>query len=489
MRILLVDDDEAGRELLADYLEEQLDHDVTQCCDGMEGLEEYEKKPYPMVITDIQMPRLDGLKLLARLKATAEGQRSDVVLITGFGDMNSAIQALRSDAYDYLVKPVNLQELDAVVGKIAEHQSLLAENEELTRHFQEKVEEATQATRSRLKSLQKAFADVVGVGDVGVFSDKMRDAFRLVERFHQDPTVPVLIQGETGTGKDVAARLVHFGRSEEVITSPFVSINCAAITATLFESELFGYEGGAFSGAKKTGQAGKLEYAEDGSVFLDEIGELPLEIQPKLLHVLEQREFYRVGGVKKTKLKARIIGATNRNLLQEVKDGMFRQDLFYRLNVAKIQLPPLRDRTEEITPLALMFLRRIAGQKKSKFNEISSEAVHLLEAHPWPGNVRELQNAIERVVLLYDGEVVRPEHLSFLADESIFALEHDSPAAVAHQSASNALSISFPENELDLREVEMMVIRKAMERFDNNKSKVASYLGISRNTLINKLKD
>lgn len=484
MRILLVDDDESSRELLADYLEDQLGHEVTQCDNGQKGLKAYEKNPFPMVITDIQMPGMDGLQLLKRLKATEQGRRSDVVLITGYGDMNSAVQALRGDAYDYLVKPVNLQELDAVVGKIAEHQSLLSENEELTRHFQQKVDEATRMTRSRLESLQKAYAEVVGVGDVGVFSDRMHEVFQLAERFHHDRSVPVLIQGATGTGKDVAARLVHFGRGDELEASPFISINCAAIAANLFESELFGYEGGAFSGAKREGQAGKLEMAEGGSVFLDEIGELPLEIQPKLLHVLEHREFYRVGGVKKIRLDARIICATNRNLLQEVRDGNFRQDLFYRLNVAKIQIPPLRERTEEIKPLAMMFLDQIAGQKKSRFQSINSEAAGLLENHPWPGNVRELQNAIERVVLLYDDTEIGPQHLDFLAAESIYAPESQQPSP-----ASDALSIDFPEKELDLRGVEMRVIRKAMEMFDNNKSRVASYLGISRNTLINKLKN
>ncbi len=484
MRILLVDDDQPGRELLAAFLEEQLGHEVTQCQDGNEAFVKFEKSPFPLVITDIQMPVMDGMQLLRRLKTTAEGCQSDVVLITGFGDMNSAIQALRSDAYDYLVKPVNLQELEAVVAKIAEHQSLLKENEDLTRHFKRKVSEATRMTRSRLESLQKAYAEVVGVGDVGVFSDKMREVFSLAERFHHDRSVPVLIQGETGTGKDVAARMVHYGHGEALEASPFVSINCAAITSSLFESELFGYEGGAFSGAKKNGQAGKFELAESGSVFLDEIGELSLEIQPKLLHVLEKREFYRVGGVRKIKLDTRIICATNRNLLQEVRKGAFRQDLFYRLNVAKIELPPLRERRQEIAPLASMFLTRIAGQKKSRFSRLSAQAVRIMEAHPWPGNVRELHNTIERVVLLYDDTVVRPEHLAFLADENVFA-----PGVQASADESGALKIDFPEDELSIKEVEMRVIRKAMEKFANNKSRVASYLGLSRNTLINKLKE
>ncbi len=484
MRILLVDDDQPGRELLADFLKEQLGHEVTQCEDGAEAIVTFEKSPFPLVITDIQMPVMDGMQLLRRLKATDEGCQSDVVLITGFGDMNTAIQALRSDAYDYLEKPVNLQELEAVVAKIAEHQSLLRENEELTRHFKKKVNEATRTTRSRLESLQKAYAEVVGVGDVGVFSDKMREVFSLAERFHHDRSVPVLIQGETGTGKDIAARMVHFGPGGELAASPFVSINCAAISANLFESELFGYEGGAFSGAKKSGQPGKLEMAEGGSVFLDEIGELPLEIQPKLLHVLERREFYRVGGVKKIKLDARIICATNRNLLHEVRDGAFRQDLFYRLNVAKIELPPLRERPQELEPLAAMFLARIAGQKKSRFEKFSADAVKILEAHSWPGNVRELLNTIERVVLLYDDTVVRAEHLAFLATENVFV-----PGALASADEGDGLRIEFPEGELSMKEVEMRVIRKAMEKFANNKSRVASYLGLSRNTLINKLKD
>ncbi len=485
MRILLVDDDQSGRELLADFLKEQLGHQVTQCENGKEALTKFEKAPFPLVISDIQMPVMDGMQLLKRLKVIDEGGQSDVVLITGFGDKSSAIQALRSDAYDYLEKPVNLQELEAVVAKIAEHQSLIKENEELTNNFKQKVNEATRMTRSRLESLQKAYAEVVGIGDVGVFSDSMREVFSLAERFHHDRSVPVLIQGETGTGKDVAARMVHYGHGGDVLAaSPFITINCAAISANLFESELFGYEGGAFSGSKKTGQPGKFELSEGGSIFLDEIGELPLEIQPKLLHVLERREFYRVGGVKKIKLDTRIICATNRNLLKEVRGGTFRQDLFYRLNVAKIELPPLRNRRQEIEPLASMFLAKIAGQKKSRFVKLGAGAIKIMDAHPWPGNVRELLNTIERVVLLYDDTVVRPEHLAFLAAENVFA-----PDMSALQDEPGVLRIEFPEDELSMKEVEMRVIRKAMEKFDNNKSRVASYLGLSRNTLINKLKN
>ncbi|MBT4513294.1 MAG: sigma-54-dependent Fis family transcriptional regulator, partial [Chloroflexi bacterium] len=200
--------------------------------------------------------------------------------------------------------------------------------------------------------------------------------------------------------------------------------------------------------------------------------------------VLEKREFYRVGGLKKIKLDARIICATNRNLLDEVREGAFRQDLFFRLNVAKIELPPLRERRQEIEPLATMFLARIASQKKSRFAKFSADAVRILEAHPWPGNVRELLNSIERVVLLYDDTMVRAEHLAFLATENVFA-----PGEMVSADEGGGLRIEFPEDELSMKEVEMRVIRKAMEKFADNKSRVASYLGLSRNTLINKLKD
>ena len=480
MRILLVDDDAISRELLADYLGNKLGHQVSVCGSGRKALEMFMRTPFPMILSDIRMPGMDGIALLQAIKSVPEGRLTDFVLLTGFGNLESAVKALRAGAYDYLLKPTHLEELEAVIERIAEHQSLLQDNYELTHCFEDRVAEATKGAEERFSLLQKAYTEVVGIGKLCFSSPQMQDIVRTVERLHEDRTVPVLIEGETGTGKEVVAKLVHYGRG--AATSPFISINCSAIPPNLFESELFGYAGGAFSGSKKEGNIGKFELAQKGTIFLDEIGDVPLEMQPKLLRVFQEREFYRVGGLKKLSLDVRIICATNRDLSAMVKSNTFRQDLFYRLNTARIYLPPLRDRKEDIVPLANMFLERYNSQKKRSFKGISSEAVKILVSHLWPGNIRELQNTIERIVLLEDDYEIRPGHLDFLTDR-----KEPAPVRRNHIAQDNSLTIGLPPEGLDLRELESRIIHEIMNRFGGNKTRTAAYFGIARNSLRNKL--
>jgi two-component system, NtrC family, response regulator AtoC len=303
----------------------------------------------------------------------------------------------------------------------------------------------------------------------------------LAGKLHEDRSVPVLIEGDTGTGKEIIARMVHYGKS--MTTSPFITINCSAISATLFETELFGYEGGAFTGALKSGQIGKLELARGGSLFLDEIGDMPRELQPKLLRVLQMREFYRVGGLKQIQLDARIICATNLNLEQMVEEGTFRRDLYYRLNTCRLRLPALRERKKSIKPLAQMFLEQFAQQKNRRFKTIHPEALKILEEYPWPGNVRELQNVIERVVLLNDELEIRPEHLYFLS-----AGKAAPRSAHAPQSPADSIIVALDGDNVDLVTVESEIIRRVLNKFGGNKSKTAEFLGITRGTLRTKLK-
>ncbi len=480
MNILLVDDDPLSREAVGEFLEEQLGHRLTHCGDGQQALELFRREPFPMVLTDIRMPGLDGIELLRSLKQLPEGRRSDIVLITGHGDMHTAIQALRAGAYDYLLKPIDVQQLAAVVSRIAEHQSLLRENFELTHRFHEQVEAATRQTKTELERLQKAYAGIVGVGKLGVFSEKMQAVVEMAERLHADPSVPVLIEGETGTGKELVARLVHYGRKGA--TTPFIPLNCSAISANLFESELFGYEGGAFTGARKEGSPGKLELARGGTLFLDEIGDLPLDLQPKLLRVLQEHEFYRVGGLKKIEFQARVVCATNANLKQQVERGTFRRDLFYRLNLGRIYIPALRERPEEIGALARMFLAHYAEQKKRGFRLFQKAALDLLERHPWPGNIRELENTIERVVLLYDDVEVRPEHLRFLGGD-----DDELPIARQGQLLKPGMLL-LPPGGFEMESLEAEIVRKTMTMFGGNKTQTAEYLGLTRSALRSRLK-
>jgi transcriptional regulator with PAS, ATPase and Fis domain len=312
----------------------------------------------------------------------------------------------------------------------------------------------------------------------------MREVRDMAEKLHQDPSLPVLIEGETGTGKEVVARLIHYGQGD--VTTPFVSINCTAIPSNLFETELFGYEGGAFTDAKKRGAIGKFELAQGGTIFLDEIGDLPLEIQPKLLRVLEEKAIYRVGGLKKIDLDIRVICATNQNLQQKVKQGRFREDLFYRLNVAYISVPPLRERQEAIAPLAQLFLTRFAEAKNRRFRFLHRDVVKILEEYPWPGNIRELQNTIERAVLLYDDIELRPEYIRFLTDA-------DSAASFTGLETGTFVlepgKIRLPEDQLDLKALEEEIVQKALLKFNGNKTRAAQYLGLTRSSLRSRLKE
>ncbi|MCE5270120.1 sigma-54 dependent transcriptional regulator [bacterium] len=484
MRILLVEDDLSASEALKDYIERRMGHQVVCCGDGSEGLGLFEREPFPMVLSDIRMPRMDGLTLLKQIKALPAGRRTDMVLLTGHGAMDSAIEALRSGAYDYLNKPVNMKELRAVIGRIEEHQCLLSENDELTHHFEDKLAEATRESHSQLDLLRKAYSQVVGIGRLCIHSRAMREVVATAGKFHQDRSVPVLIEGRTGVGKEIVARLVHYGGGGEV-TSAFVPLNCSSIAPSLFESELFGYAGGAFSGARREGRMGKFELAQGGTIFLDEIGDLPLEMQPKLLRVIQERDFFRVGGLKKISLDVRIICATNRNLAQLVQSGEFREDLYFRLSIGKITIPPLKERKEDIAPLAAMFLEQYASQKKSRFRSFSEEAVASLESYDWPGNVRELQSTVERAVLLFEGEEILPEHLHF---SSLSAPAVPLEPASTSGGCPDAVTIDLSGPGLDLQEVEAAVINAVLDKFEGNKSKAAAFLGIARNSLRNKMR-
>ena len=475
----MIEDNQDHSGCLKSYLENDLGHQVALCDNGKAALVLFKRNPFPMVLSDIRMPEIDGIELLQKLKCLPGGRRTNIVLMTGYGDMNSAIAALRANAYDYLLKPIDLVRLNAAINRIAEHQLLLEENYELSRHFEEKVSDATQQVQVKLRDLQKAYVEVAGIGRVGVFSKAMKKVVDLAMRFHQDRSVPVLIEGETGTGKEIVARLVHYGQGD--VTTPFMPINLSAISPNLFESELFGYDIGAFTGAKRTGQIGKLELAQRGTLFLDEIGDMPLEFQPKLLRLLEERKFFRVGGLKRIALDIRIICATNRKLANLVRAGTFRQDLFYRLNVARIQIPPLRERPEAIAPLAQMFLEQYARQKKRRFRSIQAQAVKILKDYLWPGNVRELQNTIERVVLIYDDVELLPEHLMFLTTEN-------GDTFTPQGSQVNLNSIILPPYGLSLKSFEKKIIQQALLKFKGNKSRTADYLDISRAALQRKIR-
>lgn len=316
---------------------------------------------------------------------------------------------------------------------------------------------------------------------IGIFSEAMQEVMSQAEIIHRDRAVPVLIEGETGTGKEIIAKYIHYGKDQ--VKSPFIDINCAAITPTIFESELFGYEGGSFTGGRPGGQKGKLAIADGGSLFLDEIGEIPVSIQAKLLRVIQEREYYRVGGLTKITANVRLICATNVNLEMSMLEGKFRKDLFYRLEAVHIFIPPLRERPDDILPLAEMFLKTLSHEKGKDFESISSEAANLLIAYNWPGNVRQLRNVIERIVLMWNDKEIKPEHLSFLNKKRKNMQELPiKPVQFSGQE------MNLPQDHLDLQDVNSKIIKQALSMHQGNITKTASYLGISRRSLSYRLK-
>ncbi len=493
MRILVVDDNDQSLKSLCLVLSD-LGHEPRPFSDPIMALQEAASVFYPLIITDIRMPGLDGLTLLTRLKENDIARESDVVLITGHGDMQTAVEALRKGAYDYLNKPINARELSVVVDRCAEHQALRLENRELKTRMDEKVAEATRDMARDLEEVKHRLREVAGVGEIVARSPSMQTLVREALIMHANPSVPVLIEGETGTGKEVMARLVHHG--EGVSSEPFVAINCAAIPGELFESELFGHEPGAFTGSRSGGAPGKLEAAETGTLFLDEVAEMPLSLQPKLLRALEERAFYRLGGVKKRTFSARIICAANRDLAEMVKKGQFRRDLYHRLRVGHLHITPLRERPEDIIALCDLILRRETERKKKRFRAIGATALERLLAYPWPGNVRELENTLERAILMHDGEELLPAHLHFAAgEEETAALE--SPGQAPSASADPAAWMAFgqngrlllPDGPFALEELTSAIVERALARFDGNKSKTAAYLGLSRFALHRRVRD
>lgn len=441
-RILVVDDEINIRGALVTLLEKR-GYQVRSASSGDDALGHLGGMPADLVITDLRMPGLSGMEFLRRLKASWPD--TEVVVMTAYGSIDTAVEAMRHGAYDYVTKPIDRERFPVVVEKALERHNLTRENRQL---------------RDRLETRTR-FDQMIGE------SDAVKRVYGLVDMVAAS-NVTVLLTGESGTGKELVARAIHHKSSRA--NGPFVTLNCGALPDNLFESELFGYEKGAFTGALTT-KAGRFELADGGTLLLDEVGELSLKSQVDFLRVLETKEFRRLGGTKVITVDTRIIAATNRNLEEAVKRGDFREDLYYRLNVVPIKLPPLRDRGDDIPLLADRFLTEFSAQHHRARKELSPEALRLLRLYAWPGNIRQLRNLMERLVITVKEAAIRPEHLP----EDIQASKEDQRMMVVALGSS-------------LEDIEREAIRRTLAEVTNHREKAAKLLGISLRALQYKIK-
>ena len=480
MNILLVDDELDVRKSVSNFLN-KLGHQVVCAADGLEGLQKFHSENFDLVITDVRMPSMDGLEFMRRIKKI-ERSPVDVIIITGHGDMDSAIKALKYGAYDYLQKPINVRELAITIERSLEYRNLRNNYIKLKKEFHERVALETRECRGKAERLREVYLQEIGLSDVCVYSEAMRQIMDLAEKYSTDRSVPVLIEGETGTGKELIARFIHYyGQGNSL--APFVAINCGALPPELIGSELFGHERGAYTGATATGQRGKLELADGGTLFLDEIGEMTPSAQVDLLRVLEEKRFYRLGGVKEIPVDVRFISATNKDLSKEIEAKRFRLDLLYSINMGTIRIHPLRERQEDIMPLALRFVGRATAQRGKRFGRFTPAAEEFLKSLPWPGNVRQLKNSMERLALLGPLDQVDVSDLSFIGDSSS---KGDSTLEAIPILGRDAFDL--PGEGLDLIKLNEQVLRKALEKCRANQTLTAKYLGISRRVLQGRLK-
>jgi two-component system response regulator HydG len=444
-KILVVDDEESHRIMLRAVLKDE-GYEVVEAADGSEAVRAVEQEPFDLVLLDVRMKTMDGIEALNEIRKISP--LIPVLIMTAYASVKTAVEALKAGAFDYLTKPLEIEELKILIEKALELYHLREENLTLKERLGDRFD----------------FSKIIGK------SRKMRELFDTLSLVA--PTdATILILGESGTGKELVANAIHHNSLRK--NQPFIKISCAALPETLLESELFGHERGAFTGAIAR-REGRFQLAHRGTIFLDEVGEMSPTTQMKLLRVLQEKEFEPLGSVQTLKVDVRVIAATNKDLDQEVKKGRFREDLFYRLNVIPIHLPPLRERKEDIPDLANHFLSQYREKNKKEIKEFSPKALDLLIRYEWPGNIRELENCIERAVIVARGELIAPVDL---------------PPSIQNLPAGKGDSeILFPAG-ISLQEAEKVLILKTLEDAGGNRSRAAEILGINRRTLQMKLKE
>jgi two-component system response regulator HydG len=444
-RILVVDDEESHRIMLRAVLKEE-GYDVSEASDGAEAVKAVEQEPFDLILLDIRMRTMDGIEALGEIRKISP--LVPVLIMTAYASVKTAVEALKAGAFEYLTKPLDIDELKILMEKALEIYHLRAENIALKERLGDRFN----------------FSKIIGR------SPKMKEVFDTLSLVA--PTdATVLILGESGTGKELVANSIHHNSPRA--SQPFIKVSCAALPETLLEGELFGHEKGAFTGAIAR-REGRFQLAHRGTIFLDEVGEMSVTTQTKLLRVLQEKEFEPLGSTRTVKTDVRVIAASNKDLEREVKEGRFREDLFYRLNVVPVSLPPLRERKEDIPALAAHFFAVYRDKNRKELRDISGKAMDLLMRYDWPGNIRELENCMERAVILARGEIIAPADLPL----PIQALSRD----------REIQGLNLPSG-ISLQEVEKALILKTLDDTGGNRSRAAEILGINRRTLQNKLKE
>lgn len=437
--ILVIDDEESMRAGCIQTLAEN-GYRVQAVENGHMGLEKTSKESFDVILLDLKMPGIPGMEVLKKLKENDPD--CFVIVITAYGTIDSAVEAMKRGAYDFLTKPFTPEAINSIVKRAVDNRLRALEDACVTLALDQEMLSKT----------------IIGQ------SNEIAKLVEFVKKVAPTNST-ILITGETGVGKELVAQIIH--RLSNRADKPFVTVDCGVLVESLFESEMFGHTKGSFTGAIETTQ-GRFELANGGTVFLDEVANISINMQARLLRVIEEREISKVGGLEKINVDVRIIAATNKNLLKEIDDGRFREDLFYRLNVVPINIPPLRERRQDISVLAKYFLKRFNQQKKRAVTRISAEAMRSLEMYDWPGNVRELRNTIERVIVTCEGKAIELNDLSF---------------------NKSAIPVNTNSSEHGhLAEIEKERISKVLKQFDGHKTKAAEYLGINRKTLREKIR-
>ncbi len=447
--ILIVEDKESMAQMLKETME-TAGYNPILAKDGMEGIKKIKETRIDIVLTDLKLPKKDGMDVLRAAKE--ENSMLPVILMTAYGSVDVAVRAIKEGAFDFISKPFDTDHLLHLIRKAMENQRLIAEN----------------------MLLKEEFSSVIGMPKIIGKSNNIHDVAKNIQKVAPAKTT-VLLLGESGTGKELFARAVHCLSPRK--DYPFVPINCAAIPKELLESELFGHERGAFTGAE-TKKLGKFELADKGTVFLDEIGEMDLSLQAKIMRIIQEGEIERVGGLRAIGVDVRVIAATNKDIERAVSEGMFREDLYYRLSVFPIRIPPLRERVDDIPLLADFFVKKYCAEMKTEIKDIDKEVLEMLTDYSWKGNVRELENTIERAVILCEGSTILPEHIALNPIPAKTSLGMLPMNGTLEDTAKEALRLA-----------ETQRIKKALKETRGNKSRAAEVLSVSYKTLLTKIKE